>query len=125
MGNNDKGYQSSDMMASYSTLTTTTGLASSQMPMMEKTEAPVKGPTTQQSQMNDLLDIDSLAIGDSGTVNVQPQQSLGGIDDLLGDTLGMQPQQRGSLTGVPVLSQAPVYNIKIPYFVSGLGWIRD
>lgn len=78
------------------------------------------GGNVQSSQVNDLLDMDSLAINDKPNVS-NPATVNSGATDLLDDLLGggpVQQQQRSNSLGMNPQQQQLVNNVKIPYCVN-------
>lgn len=82
-----------------------------------------QGSNVQSSQVNDLLDMDSLAINDKPNVS-NPVTGNSGATDLLDDLLGggpVQQQQRSNSLG---MNQQLVNNVKIPYCVNFIVFCR-
>ena len=78
------------------------------------------GANVQSSQVNDLLDMDSLAINDKPNVS-NPVTVNSGATDLMDDLLGggpVQQQQRSNSLGMNPQQQQLVNNVKIPYCVN-------
>ena len=79
------------------------------------------GGNVQSAQVNDLLDMDSLAINDNKANVSNPVTVNSGATDLMDDLLGggpVQQQQRSNSLGMNPQQQQLVNNVKIPYCVN-------